>query len=721
VGLPDAPAQIQPVGPTSRTGGAGELLADSLGVRVRDQYGNPVPGTPVTWTAESGSISPTVDNTDEAGISRAQWRLGTHTDSVHTARATAGPSLEVVFTATASVPANAILQRVGGDNQTGFVGQPLADSLVVRVILPDGRPLRGVQITWVPDPNGTASPATSITDANGRARTRWTLGTDAGTPTLRANGPNGLTTPFRATANPGAPVAIVKVQGDGQTGLPGAELPVDPTVRVVDQYGNGVLNRFVVWTVLLGGGSASPSSGVTGGGGLARTSWTLGPAGQQQLRASSGSLAPVTFTANAVPANGVSPGTMTLRTGQIDSAVVAYHQNSTFTSTWTSLDSTVAFVSRYASRGAVVLGKKPGTTGIVVRVGSFYDTLQVTVQPLTESFVAFSRGLSTTCALTTSGAAYCWGNRLGGTAAPSEETGRNEAPVRYTGPLGLTWVHVNEPAGGSAEQAACAGNAAGDVYCWGPRPVLTMRQDSFPGLLPGGHDWEKVELDRLHACGIRTSNTLHCWGIAPHHATGNGFAGTTWSDITTGRIHSCGLKTDGTAWCWGSDERGQLGSSAPLGENDVCYLDGPSGEGEYPCTPNPVPVNGGRTYTMIDGYHSGTCALETGGTAWCWGNSNSSSTPFAVPGLQFTSIEVGQGGVCGVGTDGRGYCWSWGAAPGAPVSTTLTFRHVELGNSGHCGITTSNVIYCWGTNSRGDLGTGDAFGRGPPTRVVGQP
>ncbi|HEU0299422.1 MAG TPA: Ig-like domain-containing protein, partial [Longimicrobium sp.] len=707
----------QPVGPTSLTGGAGELLADSLRVRVRDQYGNPVPGVPVTWTAESGSLSPTADNTDGAGISQTQWRLGTRTDSVHTARATAGPSLEVVFTATASLPANAILQRVGGDNQTGTVTQPLADSLVVRVILADGRPVGGVQITWAPDPTGTASPTTSITDAAGRARTRWTLGTQAGTPTLRAHGPNGLNTPFRATANAGPPVAIVKTNGDGQTALPGAELPVDPTVKIVDQHGNGVLNSFVVWTVTLGGGSVTPASGNTGPGGLLKTNWTLGPAGQQRLRASSGSLAPVTFAASAVPANTVSPGTMSLRTGQIDTAQVAYYQDSTTVSVWTSLDSTVAFVRRNATRQAVVLGKKPGTTGIVVRVASFYDTVQVTVQPLTESFVTFSKGLSTTCALTTSGAAYCWGNRLGGTAAPSEETGRNEAPVRYTGSLGLTWVHVNEPAGGSAEQAACAGNPSGDVYCWGPRPLLTMRQDSFPGLLPGGHDWEKVELDRLHACGIRTDNTLHCWGNGPYRSMGNGFAGTLWSDITTGRFHSCGLKTDGTAWCWGSDDSGQLGSSGPFGENDVCLID----DYEYPCTANPVPVSGGRTYTMIDGYHSGTCALETGGTAWCWGNGNSSSTPFAVPGLQFTSIEVGSGGVCGVGVDGRGYCWSWGSAPGTPVSTTLTFRHVELGNGAHCGITTSNVIYCWGDNSRGHLGTGDTVDRTSPTRVVGQP
>ena len=70
-----------------------------------------------------------------------------------------------------------------------------------------------------------------------------------------------------------------------------------------------------------------------------------------------------------------------------------------------------------------------------------------------------------------------------------------------------------------------------------------------------------------------------------------------------------------------------------------------------------------------------TCALTSGGQAYCWGsNSNGElgtgdSVTIQIPrpvtgGLSFTSLNVGQGSSCGI-ANGAAYCWGslWGARP----------------------------------------------------------
>lgn len=65
---------------------------------------------------------------------------------------------------------------VGGNNQTGRLGQRLAQPLVVRVINAAGEPVRGVTVLWtVTSGKATLEPAASTTDADGRASTNATV------------------------------------------------------------------------------------------------------------------------------------------------------------------------------------------------------------------------------------------------------------------------------------------------------------------------------------------------------------------------------------------------------------------------------------------------------------------------------------------------------------------------------------------------------------------
>src|SRR5690348_12818467 len=65
---------------------------------------------------------------------------------------------------------------VSGDRQEAPYGDPLPDVLTVRVRDRHGHPVPGAIVTWTADEGGSVSPATSNTDATGRATTTWTLG-----------------------------------------------------------------------------------------------------------------------------------------------------------------------------------------------------------------------------------------------------------------------------------------------------------------------------------------------------------------------------------------------------------------------------------------------------------------------------------------------------------------------------------------------------------------
>lgn len=133
---------------------------------------------------------------------------------------------------------------VGGDAQRGTVGEPLRDSVVVEVTDRRGRPVPGAEVEFAaPAGAGTLSPARATTGPDGRARAGWTLGTRAGSWEAVATS-GGKTAAIRATAEPGAPVALALAADS-------AALRQGDSVRIAlqarDAHGNAV-GRGVAWT-----------------------------------------------------------------------------------------------------------------------------------------------------------------------------------------------------------------------------------------------------------------------------------------------------------------------------------------------------------------------------------------------------------------------------------------------------------------------------------------
>ncbi|MDB4951873.1 MAG: hypothetical protein JWM27_4522 [Gemmatimonadetes bacterium] len=302
VGRPDAPASLAKVGGDAQTGAAGAALADSLAVKLADRYGNVVSGQAVGFavTGGGGSVSPATRATDSSGIARAQWTLGTRLDSAQTLAATFGSLAPATFAATATV--SGTFAKLSGDNQTGVVGRPLADSLAVRLTTPGGVPLCGATIQWSTTSDGASLvPATSPTDANGVAKASWLLGRHTGPQTASAGVVGtGQTVSFTATGTAGPAVYFTIGEGFDQTGKVGSTLPVPLLVRVHDLYGNPAVTETVQWTVTDGGGTVTPPTSLPDTAGNARTTWTLGPlVGMQKVEARTASLGPLVISATA--------------------------------------------------------------------------------------------------------------------------------------------------------------------------------------------------------------------------------------------------------------------------------------------------------------------------------------------------------------------------------------------------------------------------------------
>jgi len=194
-----------------------------------------------------------------------------------------------------------------GNGQNGTVGQQLQDPVVVGLETDAGVPLPGRLVVFVPtgSTTGTFDPDTALTDAQGKARTYWSLGTAPGPYTGEASliPPSDSAKPvaFGAAATAGAPDSVRAGSATLQSGHRGEPVDEPPTVVVVDRYGNPVSGVAVSWHVETGNGELSPAEGtVTDAAGRSSVTWTLGSRiGVQQATAEVQAVigSPVTFWA----------------------------------------------------------------------------------------------------------------------------------------------------------------------------------------------------------------------------------------------------------------------------------------------------------------------------------------------------------------------------------------------------------------------------------------
>ncbi len=315
------------------------------------------------------------------------------------------------------------------------------------------------------------------------------------------------------------------------------------------------------------------------------------------------------------------------------------------------------------------------------------------------------------CAITSSGAAYCWGaNTFGelGTGSPRE---LSTAPVAVAG--GLRFVQMSE--GG----ATCGLTITGAAYCWGDNTWgelgngSTTHDSDIPVAVNGGLTFTAVSAGFTHTCAITAQGAAYCWGLNIYGQLGAGSTvdsaptpvqvagGLSFSQLSAGDAFTCGLTGVGGAYCWGTDSYGELGTMATARAcrwpTDIVS-----------CSRAPVAVSGGLTFATVSAGRHAACALTPEGTAYCWGDN--------------TYGQLGTGS-----TTGPQLCYPVDADP-SPCSPTpvavagsITFAAINAGDDYVCALTTGGTVYCWGDNNYGQLGNGTMTGSSTPGKVRVRP
>jgi hypothetical protein len=220
----------------------------------------------------------------------------------------------------------ASITAVRGKRQTGTIGAPLPDSLVVQVKDRFGDPVNGATITWTAEVGGSVNPATSVTSAQGMAATQRVLGVEVATyvTTAAIQGEGDLPDPevFVAT---GVAARLALTQAPPAAATAGVPLDPQPALQLLDADGNDIAREGVAVTAAIGagggslGGTTTATSDATGR--VAFTDLAVGGAlGLQQIIFSAEGFASTTATV----ALGVgAPASIEAAAGADQSATVA--------------------------------------------------------------------------------------------------------------------------------------------------------------------------------------------------------------------------------------------------------------------------------------------------------------------------------------------------------------------------------------------------------------
>src|SRR6266699_2062223 len=303
------------------------------------------------------------------------------------------------------------------------------------------------------------------------------------------------------------------------------------------------------------------------------------------------------------------------------------------------------------------------------------------------TFASVNGGYVHTCGLSTSRAAYCWGDdvfgQLGDGSTSSPWYRPSPAPV--AGGLRFTMLSAGV-------WHTCGVTTGGAAYCWGDNFFGQLGDGATagrttPAPVVGGFRFSTISAGHGHTCGVIAGGAAACWGdnssgqlgtrvvdhtmyrSSPGRVVGvHGFA-----TVSAGNVHTCGMTTHGVAYCWGYNVWGQLG-------------DGTTTQRSIP-----VPVTGGLRFAVVDAGSYFSCGVTTGGAAYCWGEN--------------LDGELG---------DGTTTSWSTPVR----VSGVLNFAAVGAGWYHTCGMTTTAGAYCWGYNGHSQLGEGTTITSLTPVPVV---
>ncbi|MGH7513898.1 MAG: RCC1 domain-containing protein [Gemmatimonadales bacterium] len=207
--------------------------------------------------------------------------------------------------------------------------------------------------------------------------------------------------------------------------------------------------------------------------------------------------------------------------------------------------------------------------------GTFSDNLSVTPTAVTGGigFRLLATGIRHTCGISTANRAYCWGdNRYGQLGDSTTFTSRPD-PTRVAGGRSYQWLDAGN-------YHTCATTTDGRAFCWGNGGGGQLGNGKtylsfWPRRVAGGLLFRNITAGAAHSCGVGTDGRAYCWGNSQYGQIGDGTTtqrlnpalvarGLPFLRLSGGEAFSCGVTGAGKAYCWGGNWVGQLGDGTSI-------------------------------------------------------------------------------------------------------------------------------------------------------------
>jgi alpha-tubulin suppressor-like RCC1 family protein len=357
--------------------------------------------------------------------------------------------------------------------------------------------------------------------------------------------------------------------------------------------------------------------------------------------------------------------------------------------------------------------------------------------------VAF--GDNHTCALSSAGEIYCWGDNSAGQLGVGDTFDRRfplkieldvDNPIRFR----KIKSHANQN---------CALSYGGDLYCWGENDSgqLGLGDNANKSLpvkvdLPIGITPDTIvdfALGDDHSCIVNGKGRVYCvgdntygqLGVGPTSAS-NEFSSTNVSfnlftykniyRIEAGDNHTCALSGSGALYCWGRNDQGQIGDGTTTDVDTVSQVDD-------------------DVYDFDTGDEH-TCYIDDALDVYCFGKNDNGqlgdatatdrSSPTAIfSGASASKIRAGSEHTCyisddpsveiecfGEGTEGQlGDGTASSDSQGVSATGTDGISALFVGANSNCILQNSGLL-CWGDNENYQFLDGATTDYDSPTSVA---
>ncbi len=219
--------------------------------------------------------------------------------------------------------------------------------------------------------------------------------------------------------------------------------------------------------------------------------------------------------------------------------------------------------------------------------------------------------------------------------------------------------------------------------------------------------FSSVSVSSDHACGLRPTGAVECWG-SDEHGKASPPKGE-FTELAASADFTCGLRVSGEVECWGGSREGRHSKVvAPRerlvfidagwgGHNDLWPFEKLDGFG-LEVLPSPSSVDWGYS-----------CGLREDGSLLCWGNRDGRSVEhddwplLSPPEGVFVDVGVGRYQACALSITKEVKCWGSRGEDGEYTygeKTGQRFDSLEVGGWHACGLHSDGRVECWNLSNQ---------------------